>query len=299
MDLYEFLGAVAVPVVQPRLRDMRDAVHGLPHIPDVGGGVFDFQTQAYHLSTVRKNKAFDSPQAYVSCRAHDACKVSWIVLLADPEVLKEGFGITSQVAQLVVLGRNAHAGDISKEQLAKDNKLMKHELARSSRPAAAMAEAEGPIPSLQSVYRHKASEHSKTRSLRRTHTQEELGHFLAGMSMPNEETPTEVYCLDFEVGGDLFVPFTSLHNMRHCVNFAARGQQLRVVLDFTHDVCLQRLKLGVLAVLGQRFDHGVSHNAVLPVVFLISRREIAEGYSRLIKTAKEVGGDTGHRSPYK
>lgn len=62
MDLYEFLGAAAVPAVQPRLHDMRDGLHGLAHIPHVGGGMLDMRKQAYHLSTVRKKQSFECPQ---------------------------------------------------------------------------------------------------------------------------------------------------------------------------------------------------------------------------------------------
>lgn len=79
----------------------------------------------------------------------------------------------------------------------------------------------------------------------------------------------------------LFIPFTSVFNVHQWVDFAGRGQHLRVVVNVTH-VCLQKFKLGVLTVLGQRFDAGAWHFMVLPVMFLLTSRKTTDGYSRLM-----------------
>lgn len=193
-------------------------------------------------------------------------------------------------AQFVVLGKNAHTEEPSKEQAAKERKIKEHELEQSSRPAGGVARAVGPALSLQSVNRHKAYERSKTRCgpcdartpKRSWGISWRASRFRTGRHRQRPTAWTTTW-------GGVVHPFHVRVQRPTERGLAGRGQHLRVVVDSTHGVCVQKCKLGVFAVLGERFDAGAWHNAVLPSMFLLSKREPAEGYSRLAKATEKDG----------
>lgn len=177
--------------------------------------------------------------------------------------------------------------------LARNTKMKKHEPAQSSRPAAATAKAVergGPdafaslrlpsqnVQALDAVSSTDAHRRGAG-ALPRRHGDAEREHTHRGLLLGLRNWERVVHPFH------IFVQ----HQAGRGLRWARPALACRPC--FMRDMCLERFRLGVLAVFGQRFDAGVWHKMVLTVMLLISRRETAERYNRLIKTAKKVGWD--------
>ena len=79
------------------------------------------------------------------------------------------------------------------------------------------------------------------------------------------------------------VPFTSDELVDQVVAYRARGYNLKVVKDFTHDTCRQKWKLGVIGILATHEVKGEFHSCMIPVAFSITPEESTHAYKTLLQ----------------
>ena len=83
------------------------------------------------------------------------------------------------------------------------------------------------------------------------------------------------------------IPFTCLFLLNEACRFISLGRGLRLVLDFTHDICQQRFKLGVVSIAAYHFVRGVWRSTVLPVFYCLSSKENTSAYLPLLQAVYE------------
>ena len=68
------------------------------------------------------------------------------------------------------------------------------------------------------------------------------------------------------------IPFSCLFLLTEAAWFLGTGH-VRLVVDFTHDVCQQKFKLGMVSFAGDHFVRGFCRSRVLPVFYCLSSKE--------------------------
>ena len=82
------------------------------------------------------------------------------------------------------------------------------------------------------------------------------------------------------------IPYSCEYLIKELADFLGKGRVLRLVVDFTHDVCRKKYKLGCLSAVAMHYSQGQWRNTVLPIAFCIAHRECSAAYLPLAQAAK-------------
>ena len=82
------------------------------------------------------------------------------------------------------------------------------------------------------------------------------------------------------------IPYTVKYFLNEFISFAARGSSIRLTMDFTHDICNQKYKLGVISAVGCHFSQGQWRNTTLPIFYCLASSECSAAYLPLLQAAK-------------
>ena len=289
-----FLGTMPAVQVEGKNGDMRDQVIGMEGIPD-GKATFNVKTKATKVSSIRVAKKMGGVVGcYPYCCAHKECKRAWHIVQANPQEA-QALGITVDTEKFLILGE--HAEEESADAAAKQKRDLRRTLSMSEKPAAARAtlveEGKTPpelVPSLSSIRKHAAYERQRVQV--HTETVEDLELFRQSRTPQSASKDTSMWFSNPQVS-PLILPFTSSFNLQEVVAFISRSPTINLVLDFTHDVCRQRYKVGVLAVLGTHFSQSEWKGTVIPLIFAVSEKENEAAYDLVVRNGVELLEEQG------
>lgn len=166
---------------------------------------------------------------------------------------------------------------------------LKRQLSESAHPAADRASlladanvAADSVPTLPEVYKH--ATYKRHRPGGETLTYEDLEAYVRANMRTPDCRDVQLWFVGPSISPQIVLPFSSDFLLSQVEGFLSRTTVVRLVLDFTHDMCSQRYKVGVVAALGVHYNNYEWHSTIIPICFCISATENFDAYSKLIRT---------------
>ncbi len=223
----------------------------------------------------------------------------------DGKHFQISMGVESLKSLCVLAFSGDHAGGESKQNINREKRIIKSELAASKRkPGAARASLiDGGhvqaqyIPTERQITRTKTAARSASLASLPGGSPDELRVLITNMQWQESLGPTDIWVdVDRSVTDSLktVVPFTTKYLLQSGAEFIrkceAAGHPVCVTMDGTHDVCREQLKLLGLCLVGTSWDAGHAEwcSTLMPLFFALSCRETKQSFSTLIEAAADA-----------
>jgi hypothetical protein len=220
---------------------------------------------------------------FLRCRAHHQCKVGWKVQRAPASAETSPTG-TLRFYQHglphteVESSENKHWYKLDmKKRIAADGAGPTPGRMKLLRIADVEKDA-AHFPSAREVTRWKSKSQGAERAASSTLTVEGLAPLVESVQYTESlEGHVVFYEPDFsEFHRFTCVPFSTTHFLDAFAAFTSRcSGDITLVYNFTHDVCRQRFKLGIIAAVGTHWDGTMWRNTVVPGFCAIASREVS------------------------
>ena len=220
------------------------------------------------------------PSIYISCLGHVGCAARWRLI--------------RELGQTTIQQKGDHTSEESKENRKWLSLNLKRRIASTpgsvtqARAEIARALPEGfPVPSLREVYQFKQECKQSPSAMQETTCVEKLEPWLREKNGTDGSAIVSQRFL--QLTHYTGIPFTCPYLLSVCHSFVARCVgRVHWCMDFTHDVCRQRFKLGCFALLGCHWSGGLWRSTALPLMFCIASKEVTSSALLTIQAAKEM-----------